>query len=123
MEIFIDFLRKMSPADRALCEQAEALYRAIFESSAVDINRRQLAADKGITQQGIVPNENLSNLDDNPFGATDSTVEQLINSSYAARFGQHSGEVSPGAASRTSNGMYGGCSPQNTNASCDAPGN
>lgn len=121
MDRFITFLDEMSVHDPALCEAAKDLYVSIIESSAVDINRKQIAAEKGITQQGIVQNENLCNLKENPFGATDSTVEQLINSSYASRFGQHTGEVSPAANSRTSNGMAGGCGPQNVNASCDAP--
>ena len=102
--------------DQELHESVDAIYRGIFENSATDINVKQIAAQPGTCQQGIVPNENLANDKEPP---EDETVAALMQNSYASRFGRGAGSVvNPG---RTSLGMWDGTGPQNVNASTDAP--
>lgn len=109
------FIRDISGNDKELYEQVSGLYKGIFENSATDINVKQIAAQPGTCQQGIVQNENLAN---NKAMPTDETVANLMKNSYAARFGKWCGTVGAG---RTSLGMWGGTGPQNVNASTDAP--
>lgn len=109
------FIEAISGDDRELYEQVTGIYRGLFENSATDINVKQIAAQPGTCQQGIVDNENLANDKTMP---TDETVANLMKNSYAARFGKWCGTVGSG---RTSLGMWGGTGPQNVNASTDAP--
>ena len=109
------FIRDISGDDRELYEAVSGMYRGIFENSATDINVKQIAAQPGTCQQGIVQNENLANDKKMP---TDETVANLMKNSYASRFGKWCGTVGSG---RTSLGMWGGTGPQNVNASTDAP--
>lgn len=114
MNAIAEFIRDISGADRALYEQVTGIYRKLFENSATDINAKQIAAQPGTCQQGIVPNENLANDKEPP---ADETVASLMQNSYASRFGRSQGSViEPG---RTSLGMWGGTGPQNVNASTD----
>ena len=116
MNTMAKFIRQIAGSDRELYEQVTGIYRGLFENSATDINVKQIAAQPGTCQQGIVPNENLANDKEPP---EDETVAALMQNSYASRFGRGAGPVvNPG---RTSLGMWGGTGPQNVNASTDAP--
>lgn len=114
MSVILNFMNKVTEKDPELRGKVAGMYRHIFESSATDINAKQIAAQPGTCQQGIAPN---GRLDRNPEMPTDETVARLMKNSYAARFGQWCGSVSPG---RTSLGMWGGTGPQNVNASTDS---
>ena len=109
------FIEDISGDDIGFREAATGVYRGIFENSATDINVKQIAAQPGTCQQGIVQNDNLANDQKMP---TDETVANLMKNSYAARFGKWCGTVGAG---RTSLGMWGGTGPQNVNASTDSP--
>lgn len=110
------FIQDCTVGDLPLRKRAMSIYRNIFETSAVDINRKQIAAEPGTCTQGIVPNDNLAGTDKEP---ADPVISDLIGKSYASRFGQAKNVVNPG---RTSLGM-GETGPQNVNASCDSAGN
>ena len=114
MNTMLEFIEGITRKDPELRRKVTGLYRSIFENSATDINVKQVAAQPGTCQQGIVPNGNLSLYKGMP---SDQTVAKLMQQSYASRFGQWKGVVSPG---RTSLGMWGGTGPENVNASTDA---
>ena len=133
MNVLKKFIIDMTEHVPSLEEAVIKIYGGIFEQSATDINKKQIAADPGTCSQGIVPNENLSNIrvktennpvtqvvmpnSDEPVSNSD-IVSELQDGSYDSRFGAFQGTVTPG---RTSNGMHGGCGPQNVQASTDAP--
>ena len=115
MKTMASFIRDIAGNDRELYEQVTGIYRGLFENSATDINVKQIAAQPGTCQQGIVQNENLANDKEPP---EDETVAALMQNSYASRFGRGTGPVvNPG---RTSLGMWGGTGPQNANADVSA---
>lgn len=117
MKTMAKFIRQISGSDRELYEQVTGIYRGIFENSATDVNAKQIAAQPGTCQQGIVKNENLAGDQNMP---ADETVANLMKNSYAARFGNWCGTVGTG---RTTLDMWGGTGPQNVNASTDSPAN
>lgn len=111
MNTMLEFINGMTRKDPELRRKVTGLYRSIFENSATDVNVKQVAAQPGTCQQGIVPNGNLSSRTKMP---DDQTVARLMKQSYASRFGQWKGVVEPG---RTSLGMWGGTGPENVNSS------
>lgn len=116
MKTMAKFIRRIAGSDRELYEQVTGIYHGLFENSATDINVKQIAAQPGTCQQGIVQNENLANDKEPP---EDETVAALMQNSYAPRFGCGAGPVvNPG---RISLSMWDGTGPQNVNASTDAP--
>lgn len=113
----LEFINDVTRGDRELNHKVIGIYRSIFENSATDINRKQIAAQPGTCVQGIIPNGNMTS-SENEEMPSDETVARLMKQSYASRFGQWCGTVGSG---RTSLGMWGGTGPQNVNASTDAP--
>ena len=78
-------------------EDSLAVWDAIIEASATDINPKQIARSVGSCTQGIIPNELGKSKD--PF------IQSLIDKSYFGRFGSSAGYSIPG---RTTLGMWGG---------------
>lgn len=110
MKVMNEFIGHVAGDDRELFGKVSELYGSLFENSATDINKKQIAAQPGTCTQGIVPNGQLTDSEQMP---TDETVARLMKESYKSRFGQWCGSVSPG---RTSLGMWGGTGPENANA-------
>lgn len=103
-----DFIGRMTAGNPELREEVMGIYRGIFENSATDINKKQIAG-WATCSQGIVPNEPCRM-------PSDPIVADLMKKSYASRFGAWAGRAFPG---RTTLGMWGGTGPQNVNASTD----
>ena len=110
MKVMNEFIGSVTGNDRELFGKVSELYGGLFENSATDINKKQIAAQPGTCTQGIIPNGQLADGEQMP---TDETVARLMKESYKSRFGQWCGSVSPG---RTSLGMWGGTGPENANA-------
>ena len=110
MNTMLEFIEGVTQKDPELRRKVTGLYRSIFENSATDINVKQVAAQPGTCQQGIVPNENLARnkKSSNPL------IAKLRRNSYPARFGQAQNVEEPGDITL---GMWGGPGPQNVNAS------
>jgi len=108
--VILEFITASTTGQPVLQEQVTAIYKNLFEQAATDINKKQIAADPGTCSQGIVKNEILSNDKSAPNGV----VGDLMNASYASRFGQEKSVVEPG---RSSTGIGGGLNNENINAS------
>ena len=108
--IILEFINRTTAGQPVLRGQVNKIYKKLFEQSATDINKKQIAADPGTCSQGILPNENLANDQETP----DGIVGDLMRTSYASRFGQEKSVVNPG---RTTLGICGSPAPQNVNAS------
>lgn len=121
MNTMEDFIGRMTEGDPELRGQVMGIYRGIFENSATDINKKQIAGWP-MCSQGIVPNQRLDQ-DPNPVNRspeknaipmpTDPIVKEHMMNSYASRFGQWKGRIEPGSVTL---GMWGGTGPQNVNA-------
>jgi hypothetical protein len=109
MNVMLEFINDVTKDDMELNHKVIGIYRSIFENSATDINKKQVAAQPGTCQQGITPNDNFAGHGNMP---SDETVARLMKQSYASRFGQWCGTVGSG---RTSLGMWGGTGPENAN--------
>jgi len=108
--VILEFITASTNEQPVLQEQVTAIYKKLFEQAATDINKKQIAADPGTCSQGIVKNEILSNDKSVP----DGVVGDLMNTSYASRFGQEKSVAEPG---RSSTGIGGGLNNENVNAS------
>ena len=108
--VILEFITASTTDQPVLKERVTAIYKKLFEQAATDINKKQIAADPGTCSQGIVQNEILSNDKSVPNGI----VGDLMNTSYASRFGQEKSVAEPG---RSSTGIGGSLNNENVNAS------